>query len=76
MVMEQYYMYAVTTCYSTPNGGRSCTTTYHYIYNDIIVVNIAKQRNGPLGTIYLTFLGASNRFETAALEAYPEAIDR
>ena len=37
---------------------------------------IAKQRNGPLGTIYLTFLGASNRFETAALEAYPEAIDR
>jgi replicative DNA helicase len=32
---------------------------------------IAKHRNGPLGTVYLTFLGASNRFETAALEAYP-----
>ena len=45
MVMEQYYMYAVTTCYSTPNGGRSCTTTYHYIYNDIIVVNIDPDGN-------------------------------
>jgi hypothetical protein len=45
MVMEQYHMYAVTNCYTTPNGGRSCTTTYHYIYNDVIVVNIDPEGN-------------------------------
>lgn len=45
LMAEQYYMYAVTTCTSSPNGGRTCTTTYHYIYNDIIAVNIDPKGN-------------------------------
>lgn len=41
LVGEQYYMYTTTTCYTTQGGGQTCRTNYHYIYNDIIVVNIA-----------------------------------
>ncbi len=40
MVGEQYYEYQVTTCTTSANGGQTCRTTYHYVYNDIIVVNI------------------------------------
>lgn len=40
LVGEQYYMYVTTTTTSTPNGGTTTTTTYHYLYNDIIAVNI------------------------------------
>lgn len=40
LVGEQYYMYTTTVCTTNPNGGQSCRTVYHYIYNDIIVVNI------------------------------------
>ena len=45
LIAEQYYMYAVTTCTTNPNGGQTCRTTYHYIYNDIIAVNIDPQGN-------------------------------
>jgi hypothetical protein len=37
---EQYNYYTVTTCSTNANGGQTCTTTYHYVYNDIIAVNI------------------------------------
>lgn len=40
LVGEQYYMYTQTVCTTTQNGGQSCRTVYHYIYNDIIVVNV------------------------------------
>ncbi|MBL7950963.1 MAG: hypothetical protein JNM62_04530 [Flavobacteriales bacterium] len=42
---EQYRFYTVTTCSSTPNGGQSCSTSYHYVYNDIIAINIDPQGN-------------------------------
>ena len=45
MIAEQYYMYAVTTCTTNSNGGQTCRTTYHYIYNDIIVVNVDPEGN-------------------------------
>ncbi|HRH36982.1 MAG TPA: hypothetical protein PK760_01470 [Flavobacteriales bacterium] len=45
LVGEQYYMYTQTVCSSTPNGGQTCRTIYHYIYNDMIVVNIDPQGN-------------------------------
>jgi replicative DNA helicase len=34
---------------------------------------IAKQRNGPVGTVPLTFLSAYTRFESRAAEPAPEA---
>ncbi len=40
LVAEQYYWYATTTCSPTANGGQTCTTTWHYIYNDIIAVDV------------------------------------
>lgn len=40
LVGEQYFMYTTTVCTSNPNGGQTCRTVYHYVYNDIIVVNI------------------------------------
>jgi len=43
LVGEQYYMYTTTVCTTTQNGGQSCRTVYHYIYNDIIVVNISPE---------------------------------
>ena len=39
LVGEQYYMYITTT---TDSEGRT-SSTYHYIYNDIIVVNMDKE---------------------------------
>ncbi len=43
LVGEQYRYYAVTTCTTTANGGQTCRTTHHYVYNDIIVVNVDPQ---------------------------------
>lgn len=37
---EQYYMYVTTSTFRDANGRTSTTYTYHYVYNDIIVVNI------------------------------------
>jgi replicative DNA helicase len=31
---------------------------------------VAKQRNGPTGTVYLTFLPDCTRFESAAVDSY------
>lgn len=45
LVGEQYYMYTTTVCTSNPNGGQTCRTVYHYIYNDMIVVNIDPDGN-------------------------------
>lgn len=45
MIAEQYHMYTVTTCTTNSNGGQTCRTTYHYIYNDIIVVNVDPEGN-------------------------------
>lgn len=36
---EQYYMYVTTSTFRDANGRTSTTYTYHYVYNDIIVVN-------------------------------------
>ncbi len=41
LVGEQYYMYTSTVCTTTQNGGQTCRTVYHYVYNDIIVVNVS-----------------------------------
>jgi hypothetical protein len=41
LLAEQYYMYITTSTYTS--GGRTyTTTTYHYVYNDIIAVNCTK----------------------------------
>lgn len=45
LVGEQYYWYTTTTCYTNQNGGQTCRTNYHYVYNDIIVINIAPDGN-------------------------------
>lgn len=45
LVGEQYYMYTTTVCTTTQNGGQTCRTIFHYIYNDIIVVNIGPDGN-------------------------------
>lgn len=45
LVGEQYYMYTTTVCTPTSNGGQTCRTIFHYVYNDIIVVNIDPQGN-------------------------------
>jgi hypothetical protein len=42
LLAEQYYMYVTSTTYTDANGARHTTTTYHYIYNDIIAVNCTK----------------------------------
>lgn len=43
LVGEQYFMYTRTVCTTTQNGGQTCRTIYHYVYNDIIVVNISPE---------------------------------
>jgi hypothetical protein len=43
MVAEQYNFYTTTVCTPTQNGGQTCRTVYHYVYNDIIVVNVDPQ---------------------------------
>ncbi len=45
LIGEQYYMYVVTSTSSGPQGQTYTTTTYHYLYNDIIVVNIDPDGN-------------------------------
>ena len=45
LVGEQYYSYATTSTYTDARGMTYTTTTYHYIYNDIIVVNIDPDGN-------------------------------
>lgn len=42
---EQYRYYTVTTCTTNANGGQTCTTSYHYVYNDIIAINIDPEGN-------------------------------
>lgn len=39
LVGEQYYMYTTTVCTTNQNGGQTCRTVYHYVYNDIIAVS-------------------------------------
>jgi len=43
LVGEQYRYYVTTTTTTNPNGGTSTRTTSHYIYNDIIVINISPE---------------------------------
>jgi replicative DNA helicase len=40
----------------------------------IAEIIIGKQRNGPIGTVKLTFLGNYTRFENFAPERYTEAV--
>lgn len=40
LIGEQYYWYTTTTTTTSANGGTQTTTVYHYIYNDIIAINI------------------------------------
>jgi hypothetical protein len=45
MVGEQYNFYTTTVCTSSPNGGQTCRTVDHYVYNDIVVVNVDPSGN-------------------------------
>ncbi|MCB0763138.1 MAG: hypothetical protein R2815_10315 [Flavobacteriales bacterium] len=45
MVGEQFRFYVTTSTMTSPNGGTTTVTTYHYVYNDIIVVNIDPDGN-------------------------------
>lgn len=40
LVAEQYYSYVVTTRSTDSNGITTTRYTYHYIYNDVVVVNM------------------------------------
>jgi hypothetical protein len=40
LIAEQYYTYTTTHTTTGANGSTTTTTTYHYVYKDIIVVNI------------------------------------
>jgi len=42
LLAEQYHMY-VTSHTSTVNGRTTTTYTYHYVYNDIIAINISPE---------------------------------
>ena len=43
LIAEYTYDYTVTTCTTDPKtGARSCTTTYHYVRNNILAINIAQ----------------------------------
>lgn len=42
LLAEYQNDYVITTTYTTGNGGMTTTTTYHYIRNNIFVINIAK----------------------------------
>lgn len=43
LVAEQYFVRVTSTTTMTANGGMQTHTTYHYYFNDIIVVNINPQ---------------------------------
>jgi hypothetical protein len=45
MVGEQYNFYTTTVCTTTQNGGQSCRTNYHYVHNDVVVVNVDPNGN-------------------------------
>lgn len=45
LVGEQYMFYVTTSTFTDANGRTSTTTTYHYVYNDIIVVNVDPEGN-------------------------------
>ncbi|MCB0771577.1 MAG: hypothetical protein KDC00_14345 [Flavobacteriales bacterium] len=45
LVGEQYRFYVTTSTFTDANGRTSTTTTYHYVYNDIIVVNVDPEGN-------------------------------
>lgn len=45
LIAEQYSFYVTTSYYTDARGVRYSTTTYHYIYNDIIVINIDPDGN-------------------------------
>jgi hypothetical protein len=45
MVGEQYNEYESTVCTPTQNGGQVCRTVFHYVYNDIVVVNVDPNGN-------------------------------
>lgn len=45
LMAEEYYMYVTTSRMSTGNGGYTTVYTYHYVYNDIIAVNIDPSGN-------------------------------
>lgn len=39
LIAEQYIFYTTTSTYTDANGRTSTTVTYHYVYNDIIVIS-------------------------------------
>lgn len=39
LLAEQYYMYVTTTTHYGANGQTHTTTTYHYVYGDVVAVN-------------------------------------
>lgn len=43
LIAEQYYVDVVTTFYTDQNGVSHTRTTYHFYYNDIIVINISAE---------------------------------
>jgi hypothetical protein len=45
LVGEQYYVRVTHSTYTTANGGTNTVTTYHYYYNDVIVINIDPSGN-------------------------------
>ena len=45
MVAEQYRYYVTQHCSTDANGRTTCTYVHHYVYNDIIVVNVDPSGN-------------------------------
>ena len=45
-----------------------------YQPSNITELIIAKQRNGPVGEVHLTFLGEYTRFENLVAESYGEGV--
>jgi hypothetical protein len=43
LIAEQYYMYVTSHTYTDANGQSHTTYTYHYIYNDILLVNCSPE---------------------------------
>lgn len=45
MVAEQYRYYVTQNCVTDANGRTNCSYVHHYVYNDIIVVNVDPDGN-------------------------------
>lgn len=45
MVGEQFNTYTTTVCTPTQNGGQTCRTVVHFVFNDIVVVNVDPSGN-------------------------------